>query len=333
MASSAARWHLLFCSHWHQRGQQVRATHPLEEKKCGRRSKISSSWFQRDKTLWCTLDSGLLLVLVMRRMFESWSLQVLSSLFSQTINQKNPWICSEPCFILDPQRLPCFSKCVEVWSHFARSGLQLLGLSKKKSLKEQEERKQEEDGFRKRGQVQLKNVLSPREVELVNEVQGRCLVPTMCWIYQRLFWPVFQGRWWTPQYSRSSLRSMDQLSLVSVLPTAVSQSLCSPLCSVMFFTNGCTARICAILSVKSQTVVWESSIFMVYLMPMPFTSLTVKSCTVRSPVSSFPSSLFLSELLCLLYNYIFTTNLICVSLILFIDVMWFWEMVTTYWVG
>lgn len=230
-------------------GQRTR----WKKNKCGRRSKISSSWFQRDKTLWCTLDSGLLLVLVMRRMFESWSLQVLSSLFFTNYQPKNPWICSEPCFILDPQRLPCFSKCVEVWSHFARSGLQLLGLSKKKSLKEQEERKQE-DGFRKRGQVQLKNVLSPREVELVNKVQGRCLVPTMCWIYQRLFWPVFQGRWWTPQYSRSSLRSMDQLSLVSVLPTAVSQSLCSPLCSVMFFTNGCTARICAILSVKSQTV-------------------------------------------------------------------------------
>lgn len=137
--------------------------------------------------------------------------------------------------------------------------LPAAGLVWKKSPKEQEERKQEEDSFREKrpsptSLKSLKNVFSPREVELVNEVQGRCLVPTMCWIYQRLFWPVYQGRWWTPQYSRSSLRSIDQLSLVSALPTSVSQSLCSPLCSVMFFTNGCAARICAILSVKSETV-------------------------------------------------------------------------------
>lgn len=167
-----------------------------------------------------------------------WKLKSASVIISFFTNYqpKNPRICSEPCFILDPQRLPCFSKCVEVWSHFARSGLQLLGLSKKKSLKEQEERKQEEDGFRKRGQVQLKNVLSPREVELVNEVQGRCLVPTMCWIYQRLFWPVFQGRWWTPQYSRSSLRSIDQLSLVSVLPT-VFRKVFALLCALWCFSQ------------------------------------------------------------------------------------------------
>lgn len=148
------------------------------------------------------------------------------------------------------------------------------------------------------------------------------------------------------------MRSIDQLSLVSVLPTAVLQSLCSPLCSVMFSTNGCTARIYGILSVKSQTVGLKSSIFMVYLMLMPFTCLTVKSPTVRPHVSSFPFSLPLSELLSVfcsikLYNYIFMTNLICsatvgrTSMCLAdapqcpgcfgnSDVMWFWEMVTTY---
>ena len=43
--------------------------HTCWKNKCGRCSKISSSWFQQDETLWCTLDSGLLLVLVMWRMF------------------------------------------------------------------------------------------------------------------------------------------------------------------------------------------------------------------------------------------------------------------------
>ena len=66
------------------------------------------------------------------------SASVIIFFFSQTINQKN--LIMFWAFILDP--------------HFGQSGLQLLS-SSEKSLKEREERKQEEDGFGNRGRVQL----------------------------------------------------------------------------------------------------------------------------------------------------------------------------------
>lgn len=70
----------------------------------------------------------------------------------------------------------------------------------------------------------------------------------------------------------------------------------------MFSTVGCSARICGILSVESQTISLGKQHILVFSMHIPFTSLTAKSPTIRvwGPVVSFLCSLLLLEFISVL---------------------------------
>lgn len=64
-----------------------------------------------------------------------------------------------------------------------------------------------------------------------------------------------------------------------------------PVCTRMLFTVGCAARYCGFLSDISQTISLGEQYILVFLMLVPFTSLTAKSPTrARGPVVSFPAA-------------------------------------------